>query len=185
MKRLSVVFFVLMLTGCFFSTKNSTFYLLESQNALEPVTSKQLKIAVQDIIIPDYLQKPQIVLQAQDSPELKISEFNRWGSDLQGMIQNTLIEDMQSLMPKAEVKPLMYGQNTNYIIKVNMEKLSGSLKQNAVLKGTFQVLSTKGNIVAEQNFDLSTPAGKTYGSYVTAQSNLIAALAQEICTKVK
>lgn len=185
MKKYVAAICVLLLTGCFFSTKSSTFYLLESQNALEPMSAKQVNIAIQDISIPDYLQKPQIVLQAHDSPELKVSEFNRWGANLQGMLQNTLIEDMQSLMPNAFIKPLMFGQTAQYTIQINIEKLSGYLKQQAVLKGTYKIISPNGKILKEENFDLSTPAGKTYGSYVTAQSNLIAALAQEICAKVK
>lgn len=180
MKKYVAAVCVLLLTGCFFSTKNSTFYLLETRGTAEPVTQKKFSIAVQDISIPDYLQKPQIVLQAQDSPELKVSEFNRWGSNLQGMIQNTLIEDMQSLMPNAFIKPLMFGQTAQSTIQVNIEKLSGYLKQQAVLKGTYKIISPNGKILKEENFDLSTPAGKTYGSYVKAQSNLIAALAQEI-----
>ena len=184
MKKYITAICVLLLTGCFFSTKNSTFYLLESQGAVEPVTPKKLSIAVQDISIPDYLQKPQIILQAQNSPELKVSEFNRWGSDLQGMIQNTLIEDLQSMMPNAFIKPLMFGQNTQYTIQINVEKLSGYFKEQAVLKGTYKILLPNGNIFKEKTFDLSTPAGKTYGSYVTAQSNLIAALARLIALEI-
>ena len=180
MKKYVAAICVLLLTGCFFSTKNSTFYLLETQGTVEPVTQKKFSIAVQDISIPDYLQKPQIVLQAQDSPELKVSEFNRWGSDLQGMLQNTLIEDLQNLMPNAFIKPLMFGQSAQYTLQINIEKLSGSLKEQAVLKGTYKIVLQNGRILKEENFDLSTPAGKTYGSYVTAQSNLLARLAQEI-----
>jgi len=180
MKKYITAICVLLLTGCFFSTKNSTFYLLESQGAVEPVTQKKLSIAVQDISIPDYLQKPQIVLQSQDSPELKVSEFNRWGSNLQGMLQNTLIEDLQSLMPNAFIKPLMFGQSAQYTLQINIEKLSGSLKEQAVLKGTYKIVLPKDKVFKEENFDLRTPAGKTYASYVTAQSKLISELARKI-----
>lgn len=175
MKKYTVAFCILLLAGCF-STKNSTFYLLESQNAAEPVSQKQLIVAVQDINLPDYLQKPQIVLQQKDSPELKISEFNRWGSDLQSMVQNTVIEDLQSLMPKAQIKPLLFGQSASYVVKIDIEKLSGYLKEQAVLKGTYKIILPNGNISKTKAFDLNTPAGKTYGSYVTAQSELIYAL---------
>ena len=179
MKKFAVAVCIFLLAGCF-STKNSTFYLLESQGNAEPITQKKLSIAVQDISIPDYLQKPQIVLQSQDSPELKVSEFNRWGSDLPSMLQNTLIEDLQSLMPNAFIKPLMFGQTAQYTIQINIEKLSGYLKEQAVLKGSYKIVLPNGKLFKEENFDLSTPAGKTYASYVTAQSKLISDLAQEI-----
>lgn len=170
-----------MLCGCFFSTPNSKFYLLESQNDTNEVISlKKVNIAVQDVILPDYLQKPQIVLQPQNSSELKISEFNRWASDLEEMFQNTLIEDLQKTMPNATIKPLTYGSKAGYVIKINIEKLSGYFKEKAYLKGTYQILSSSGKLVQQKNFDLSTNVRETYASYVAAQSNLISLLATDI-----
>ena len=185
MKKIVLCLMVSLLSGCFFSTPNSTFYLLESNAELEPVSQKRLSIAVQDVLLPDYLQKPQIVLQKENSPELKVSEFNRWGSDLEGMIQNTLIEDFQRSFPQGTIKPLLFGSSAQYIVKLNIEKMTGFLRQDAVLSGSWQILNRSNKVLRQADFKLATPAGRTYGSYVSAQSKLISELACEIAQAIE
>ncbi|MBQ7659517.1 MAG: membrane integrity-associated transporter subunit PqiC [Alphaproteobacteria bacterium] len=184
MKKGLAVVFCLLLAGCFFSTKNSTFYLLESQKQTEALSQKKVSIAVADITIPDYLDKPQIVLQRADEPELKISEFHRWASDLPTMIQNTLIEDLQNAFAKGIVKPLLYGSSAKYVVKINIDKMSGFFLEEAYLKGVWQIMSTTGRILRQSEFDLKAPAGKTYASYVQAQSGLLSELALSIAQNI-
>ncbi len=184
MKKALILACCLVLGGCFFSTKNSTFYMLESIDATTYNTQKKFKIAIQDVRIADYLQKPQIVLQKENSPMLEISEFNRWGSDLEGMVQNVMIEDMQALLPKSSVKPLLYGNSADYIIKVNIEKMRGYFLEKAELKGTWQILSAKGKLLKSRDFSLKTDAGKTYASYVKAQSGLVYKLSEDIVSNI-
>lgn len=185
MKKIIAFFSVLMLAGCFAATQNSTFYILESENSNETIVRKKINIAVQDIIMPDYLQRPQIVLQAQDSPQLKISEFHRWGGNLGQMMQNVLIDDLQKMMPDAFVKPLLYGQKAQYIVEVNVDKLSGYFNKNAVLSGNYKILSSDGRIATQENFNLTASAGKDYASYVKGQSRLLADLASKIALKIQ
>jgi len=185
MKKYVILLICVVLTGCFASTKNSAFYLMEAQKTQNTVSDAKFNIAVQDIVLPDYLKRPQIVLQEQDSPKLMISEFHRWGSDLGQMIQNTLLEDLQNVMPNAFVKPLMYGESTQYIVQVNLEKLSGDFNENAVLRGDYKIVSATGKTIREKTFHLITPAGKNYVSYVEAQSKLIGDLATNIALEIK
>jgi len=177
MKKIVLFLMILMLEGCFFATPNSTFYLLESTNTASSISKKKINIAVYDITLPDYLQKPQIVLQKSDSPELQVSEFNRWASDLESMIQNTLIEDLQTIMPQSTIKPLLYGSNAQYIIKVNIEKMSGYFGQDAVLRGVYQILTPSNKVIKQSDFEFKTPAGRKYADYAKAQSRLLADLA--------
>lgn len=180
MKKSAVFLMILFLSACFSSTPNSRFYLLESSINSVPVSSKQTSIAIQDIQIPDYLDRPQIVLQQQDNPELKIAEFDRWASDLGGMLQNTLAENLQKELPNAVIQPLSYGINPRYIVKVNIEKLSGWLDENVYLNGSWQIVNSNGKVLAEQTISLSASTGKTYNSYVKAQSRLWAQTASQI-----
>ena len=179
MKKIIVCVMSLMLSGCFASTKDSNFYVLESQTPTE-ILHIRTSLAVENIGLPDYLQKPQIVLQKSDSPELKISEFNRWASDLENMVQNTLIEDLAAIAPKSDIKPLAYGIKTRYVIKINIEKMSGYFNEQAVLKGTYYILSTSGQLLKQSDFELETDCGKNYADYVRAQSTLVAKLAEQL-----
>ena len=152
MKKVFAVFCLLFLSGCFSSTPNSNFYLLESSSRETSVSQRKMNIAVQDIMLPEYLQRPQIVFQAEGKPELKISEFNRWASPLDEMIQNTLIEDLRKAMPLSIVKPLVYGGGSQHIVKLNIEKMGGYFKENAYLIGNWQILSTTGRVLKQKDF---------------------------------
>lgn len=184
MKKLTTVLISFMLCGCFFSTPNSKFYLLE-KSAFDHAFEERINVAVQDITLPDYLQKPQIVLQKQGDTELKVSEFNRWASDLENMIQTAMIENLQAAFPNGTIKPLLYGGNEKYIVKVEIEKLSGYLREDAYLTGVWQILTPGGKVIKTSDFKLKTPAGKTYASYAKAQSKLISELCQDIASNLK
>jgi len=184
MKKFLIYFAPFVLSACLFSTPNSRFYLLESLPQKYIPSPKKIDIAVYDVLVPDYLQKPQIVLQQKNTPQLKISEFNRWASGLETMIQNTLIEDLQKSFPNATVKPLIFGTKANYIVKLNIEKMTGYFKENAVLSGTWQITSSDGTILKQSDFKFQTDTGKTYASYVQAQSKLISELAQELAQNI-
>lgn len=171
MKKFAVLLLLLpMLQGCFSSTPNSRFYLLENPAESQIVSKRKISIAVQDIIIPQYLEKPQIILQRPNSPELEISEFNRWASDLNYMLQNLLIGNLQNALPNATIKPLAFGATTNVVVKVNLEKFGGWFNENAYIKGNWQIINTYGKVLAQKNFNLTQPAGPNFSTYVKSLS---------------
>ena len=180
MKKNLLLIFVSALSGCFFSSPKSSFYILENVGQERIVSNKSLQIGVQDVSVPDYLLRPQIVLQKSGSPEVEISEFHRWASDLPEMIQNTLILDMQKALPRSEVKPLLFGGKSKYIIKIDLEKMTGTFQGEAVLSGTWQILNQSGQILKQNTFKLDEKVGQTYAMYVQAQSTLLQRLSAEI-----
>ena len=171
MKKLVALILLLpILHGCFSSTPNSRFYLLENASEPQIVSKRKISIAVQDIIIPQYLEKPQIILQRPNSPELEISEFNRWASDLNYMLQNLLIGNLQNALPNATIKPLAFGATTNVVVKVNLEKFGGWFNEDAHIKGNWQVIDTYGKVLTQNNFSLKQPAGSNFSTYVKSLS---------------
>ena len=180
MKNILLSAFVLILSGCLFSTPKSDFYILESDQNQNKISDKSLQVGVQDVSVPDYLLRPQIVLQKNGSPQIEISEFHRWASDLPEMIQNTLILDLQKALPRSEVKPLLYGGKLKYVVKIDLEKMVGSFKNEAYLSGTWQILNAKGQILQQNRFQFNEKVGSNYMSYVQAQSLLMKKLALEI-----
>lgn len=171
-------------TGCFFSTPDSRFYMLENAKNSAAVSDKKINIAVQDVNFPQYLDRPQIVLQQQDNPEIKIAEFDRWAADFGTMLQNRLIDNLQSALPNADIKPLAYGNKPKFIVKLTVEKFGGWLNEHAYLQGNWQIVNTRGKLLTEQNFNLTDKVGKNYSSYVQAQSRLLAKVADSIANRI-
>jgi len=184
MKKISCLLMLFALAGCFFSTPQSRFYILETTDSRQIVSTRKINIAVADITIPAYLDQPQIVLQKQGSPELKISEFNRWASDLNTLLKNQMIGDLRTMLPQAVIKPLSYGTTPLYIVRINLEKLIGWPGEDAYLNGSWQILNSRGKILYEQNFNRKLFAGKSFDSYVAAQSQMWADTAREIAVKI-
>ena len=185
MKKLVALILLLpILHGCFSSTPNSRFYLLENASEPQIVSKRKISIAVQDIIIPQYLEKPQIILQRPNSPELEISEFNRWASDLNYMLQNLLIGNLQNALPNATIKPLAFGATTNVVVKVNLEKFGGWFNEDAHIKGNWQVIDTYGKVLTQNNFSLKQPAGSNFSTYVKSLSLMWNEVAVEIARSI-
>lgn len=173
-----------LLAGCFFSTPNSRFYMLEGTENPAVTSSKNISIAVQDVSFPQYLDRPQIVLQQPNNPEIKMAEFDRWAADFGTMLQNHLIENLQSALPNADIKPLAFGNKPKFIVKLTIEKFGGWLNENSYLQGSWQIVNTRGKLLTEQNFNLTDKVGKNYGSYVQAQSRLLAQVADDIAKRI-
>lgn len=184
MKKFFATLLLLLLTACFGSTPNSRFYLLETSDAVEVVSATRINLAVQNIMVPTYLDRPQIVLQKPDSAELSVAEFDRWASDLNTMLQTVMIDDLQKALPQAVIKPLLYGNTPRYVIKINIEKISGWLGKEAYLTGSWQILTTNGRVVKEQDFRKTAPAGQTYNTYVQAQSKMWGMIAHDIAVQI-
>ena len=75
------------LNACFTGrSPDSTFYLFE-QMAQKSLSNKKTAILIEKIKVPALVDKPQIVLKKENSPEVIISEFDRWGEPLPNMIR--------------------------------------------------------------------------------------------------
>lgn len=184
MKKLCLLVMLSLLCGCFFSTPNSRFYLLEAEQNLKEITDKKFNIAVQDIYVPDFLSRPQIVLQKPESAQLSVSEFDRWGSDLNAMLQTAMINNLQNQMPSAVVKPLLYGSSPRYVVKINIERFGGWLGEEAYMGGNWQILSSGGRVIVEQDFSKQQKIGRSYDAFVQALSRMWGAVSQEIAYKI-
>ena len=149
------------------------------------ISNKKLKIGIYNISLPEHIDKPQIVLQKENSPDLKVAEFNRWGADLSIMIKNTIINNLSAALPNASIVPLSYGANSEYIVKINIEKLTGWLNNKAILKANWQILNTTSKTIIAETSTFENSAGKNYSSYVIAQSNLLSELSLNIANKLK
>jgi len=90
-----------LLLGCAV-TEPSRFYILEPLTGVDSVTEAPevragLSIEVGPLILPEYLNRPQIVTRAGKN-ELSLSEFDRWAEPLQDNISLVLIENLRTLL---------------------------------------------------------------------------------------
>jgi len=91
------------LSGCFGSTQPSRFYMLSSLKGpetaqLAAATERGATVAVGPLIIPDYLDRPEIVTRAGQN-EVRINEYQRWSGTVEGNLSRAIIGDLSVQLP--------------------------------------------------------------------------------------
>lgn len=174
---------MMMTAACVGTSQNSKFYTLKSFAEPEggKVYALKSNIGVQEVSLPDYLDRPQMVTSSHDSMEFKFSEFHRWNDSLSLIFQRVLAEDLSAYFPKSQIDMQESGrENFNYLIAVEIIQFDGSFNQKAVLDAKWRVTSASGKTVAESRSRFELPVGETYLDLATTESRLIEALAQVI-----
>lgn len=189
MKKIFLLITLLYITGCFGgSSPNSIFYKISSQEVATEERNNQIKksIGIDSVIIPNYLNRPQIVTKDAANYELTISEFNRWGENLSGMLQRTIAEDLAQLMPKAQVKPRVNTiENFDYLVRVEIMSFDGTFDETANLKAWWSVFDAEDNLLVRKQAKLSVALQGDYNDYAAQQSLLVMDLSKEIAKSIK
>ena len=179
----------ILLTGCFSGrSPDSKFFLLESATTTEIISLNKTSILVEPVVIPDLIYKPQIVLKEKDSPEIIISEFNRWGEPLPDVLRQTLVDNLQIYLPNAYIKPELYTTNASdykYRLHVEVNHFIGEFDGEAVLDVWWTLKDKNGKVKMREKSIFKMPMGDTYQSYVLAQSQMLKEFAKTISTKVQ
>lgn len=188
MKKIGIYLTVVIsfwLTGCFGGkSEPSSFYMLSVSEKNQPVSTVKKSIGVLPVRVPDFLDRPQIVLST-NSTHLNVSETNRWIEPLSLVTQRVLIADIQTELPNAYVKTKGYDNAIfQRLIQVEINGMSGEFNKEATLSVWWSILNNNGQELYRSRFESSVAMGKTYDSFVLAQSVLWGRLSEEIAQYV-
>ena len=132
-------------------------------------------------MIPSYLEKPQIVLVGSDGVELQVSEYHRWGESLASLLQRITADDLNLLLPRAEIKPQNFtAQNYDYYLTLEVNRMDGTWNKQAVLDVWWTVTDSRNKVLKRERTSLSAPLGKTNEDYAQVQSRLLGELSARI-----
>ncbi len=182
-----VLLLVFMTTACIGTSQNSKFYTLKSfaepQGGL--VYLLKTNIGVQDVNLPDYLDRPQMVTSNHHSMEFKFSEFHRWNDSLALIFQRVLAEDLSVYFPKSQVNIQETGrENFAYLVAVDVIQFDGSFNQTAILDAKWTLKTSNGKVLAEERSRFEQPVGNSYLDLAMAESKLIEKLSQTIAARL-
>ncbi len=187
MKKIFALLSVLLTAACFGGmTQPSKFYSLSSAaGAAETFKSARLMIGVEEVKVPVYLDKPQIVTRDDNQVELTVSEFNRWSEPLSSAMQRAIADDMAACLPDATVKPSSFRrEGFDYTVWVEVNKFDGSWGKSADLSVWWSIFDRNGSVVLQERADLSRPLGHSYDDLAVQDSDLVNELSRLIAAKV-
>ncbi|MCK5831258.1 MAG: membrane integrity-associated transporter subunit PqiC [Methylococcales bacterium] len=176
------------------TNKTTTFYLLKSMELtsqkLEKTTSqsKAITILVNSIKLPEYLDRPQMVLRESEY-KLQLSEYHRWAEPLKDDFSRVFVKNLNSRMSpsSAVIYSNLNGTKVSNQLSIEVLRMDINTENHAVLKVKWVLLSEKGIASMEkQNTEYSVPIiNKSYESGVEAQSKAIALFADHVAKTIQ
>ncbi len=178
--------------GCA-STKSSSFYALSSiPNSTSDISldaaDSDITIGIGPIKIPDYLDRPQIVMRDNQN-EITVSEFDRWAGQLKDSVANVLSENLSIILSTDRVVlyPWRGSIPLDYQIEVEVIQFDGKPGGDVALIARWMVIEGKSKkvLTIKRSSIKEAAGGKSYTAFVAAQSRSLLNLSQEIATTVK
>lgn len=184
MKFIKIIVPCLLLSACMFGTsKSAKFYTQSSMSANTISADYTAFVGVNRIQLPKYVDRPQIVTQQKDSLQINISEYNRWVDLPSVLAMRALTENLNVLLPAAEVKiNQAKGEKFDRVVSVEIIKINAVLGDKAELAGWYIIKDNAKKLITQQKFANTVAIGKTYEDVANGYSQLLDELSQEIAT---
>lgn len=184
MKKTFLLFAMTALTACGM-TRPSTFYVLDGGDLPEQsVTVKDARgilIGIESVFVPDYLNKPQIVIRRPDGVTLTASEYNRWAEQVADAFPRVLGNAVSERMGFPAAKQVNLNRDLfPYRLYVEILRFDAVFGGEAVLDAWWTVMNGKGDVLRRTRSTLTEPAGNDYAAVVTAERTLTDRLGAEI-----
>lgn len=186
---ISSLFFLLI--GCS-STPPSRFYTLSPLGDLKAEQQSTLVghgiyIAIGPVEIPDYLDRPNIMIRTSRN-ELTLSEFDRWAGSLKEDIARVLSENLSKLMApdKISVVEWGWGVNYDYRVAVDIKQFDVMPEGNVLLNAEWALVGKNGPRIILRRERVTDPVGgQTYEAKISSMSRALETLSRNITSEVK
>lgn len=169
---------ILFLGACFGGySPDSNFYRLTPLSEPNQVFPTSKNIAVTKVGLPEYLDRPQMIMLDDNSPKIEIAEFNRWSEDLNNMIQRKMVADLSKYLPKSKIiNASEEVQPTTMDVKIEIIRMDMTKQGETIFEARWYITDNFGKVLNNGKFTQSTNIKPTYADYAAASSNLLSAM---------
>ncbi|MEI6145813.1 MAG: PqiC family protein [Methylococcales bacterium] len=191
MYLLFALMLVLFLSACMRSNKSVQFYRLNASAAMvdiiqEPELTNQALIGLGSIRIPDYLNRPQMVIAISDN-QYQLSEEHRWAERLDENISLVLTKLLSSQLGSNRIVryPWSLRQAVDYQVSIDIIEFHiDALGQSRLIAQW--LIKRKDQSIFSRRFNYQVSASTTdYEIMVSAQSTCLTKLGQDIAVTLK
>ena len=181
MRKLFMILSIISTVACSWHSPDSTFYVMDSEG-LRVVSDKNINVAVARVKVPDMLNKAQMVISSEDSTQVKVMEYERWGESYPEVIQDTVTNDLIAYLPNAYVKRTYFDNgNAQYNVNIEVNKLQAYRGDKVILSAWWNITDVKGNILqkAQGSYEAKVE-GDDIQDLVNAQALAVHQMSEEI-----
>ena len=174
-------------------TKSPNFYTLVPETGVTQRTiavEQQLNpaLAVGPVLLPEHLQRPQIVTRSENA-QLQIAEFERWAGSLKSQIETVLVMDLSANLEDFTVTGYRKSYaDPVYRVTVEVAELLGRLGGTLEFSVSWVLTDSTGEEKTRTLFNsqIQIPVeGPDYRALVAAHQEAIETLSQQIAAAVK
>jgi uncharacterized lipoprotein YmbA len=143
-------------------------------------------IAVGPVILPKYLDQPQIVTRTSDHT-LNLDEFHRWMGPLEDDFSATLSKNLSVLLSEARFFVVPFRSPVgDYRVGLEVVRFDGQMDGDVSLMATWGIFGKDEKelfLAGKSNFQETASGG--YEGLVAAHSRLVEALSREIADAIR
>ena len=188
-----IIFTALLFSGCRGGTPQTEFYTLSSiannsGDAGTASTGKPVSIGIGPVIIPEVLDRPQIVSRTGPN-KLRIDEFHRWAGRLESDFARVVAENISVLLPteQVDVYPWDAGFNPRYQITFDIQHFEGRHDQDVVLEVFWKIIDPQNKEILrfERSVIREPLTARDYDTLIAAKSQAVEKLSKLIINEIK
>ena len=166
------------------TAKTENYYTLQPIQST-PITTKNISIGLMPVDIPSYLDKPQIIVQSNNSAIFQINEKERWIERFGKLVDRTVTNDLYSYIPNALISnPLIDEENSEYNVSIQINKIGGALNNTLSLEAVYTIQNNKTSKTIQKRVMLNEKTGPSYIDYADTISKLINEMVKQIATEI-
>ena len=183
---LGCAFICAMVTACAHDAKPVEFYRLSAdiglkKNAKFAVNSKEVIVGLGPVRIPEYLNRPQMMVAISDN-QYSVSEEHRWAEKLDQNILLALYKALPAQLNTEHVLryPWSQRQDINYQVSIDILDLTIDAQGQSQFMAQWSI-KLKDKASVDKRFECSLPASSSdYALMVKVQSECLTQLGQAI-----
>ena len=150
---------------------------------------KSINVVIENVSVPQSVDRPQIVVKETGSNIVNVSEFDRWVEGLGTALPVAISENMNMYAKNINARPgrnAAATRNAKYIVAIDFVRFETEIDGEIKLSAWWTVSNNRGDVLAQKktNLHAETPENKSgtpdYDAIVAEQSRLIAQLSYKI-----
>ena len=187
-KSAGLLSLLLFLLGGCARTASTRFYTLGPLPAGEPAsiriqTIADLAVGIGPVNLPDYLDRPQIVIRTSPH-ELHLAEFDKWAGSLKNAVPRVIAENLSTLLRSDQIYifPWENALPIHYQVIVHINRFDARMGSHADLEAQWTVFVNDGRTpIATRRTHIRKPMKATgYAEVVHAESQALLDLSRDI-----
>lgn len=177
--------------GCLSMTPSVTHYTLSpiTEPSMESTAANgpAIIIGIRPLELPGTINRTQMVTRSGPH-QLEISSLHRWADFPNQLVQQTIGENLQTLMPDARVvsAPWPMGLKPDVTLAFTFHELIGTTDNQMLLSVVWTITAADPALTGSYRLNLTEPiADKGYDALAAAHSRVLAALCRNVADALK